>query len=72
MSYVFRWMVSHPARGDRTQAIRIYDLAAIERLGLHEHGHYELDIVTDLINYGTMVMVPQTSLLLLEAWLPAM
>jgi hypothetical protein len=48
------------------------DLAAVERLGLHEHGHDELDSLTDLVNHGTMVMVPQTSLLLLEAWLPAM
>jgi hypothetical protein len=48
------------------------DFAAVERLGLHEHGHYELDIVTDLVNHGSMEMVPQTSLLLLEAWLPAM
>jgi hypothetical protein len=60
------------ARRDRIQAIRVNDLTAVERLGRPEQGHDEVDIATDRVNHGTMVMVPQTSLLLLEAWLPAM
>ena len=55
------------ARGDRRQAIRVNSFSAAER---HAHGHDELDIHNDLVNHGTMVMVPQTSLLLLEARLP--
>jgi hypothetical protein len=42
----------------------------VERLGPRAYGHYEFNILGDLLHHGTMVMVPQTSLLSLEAWLP--
>jgi hypothetical protein len=39
-------------------------------LGPHAYGHDELAILADP-HHGTMVMVPQTSLSLVDAWLPA-
>jgi hypothetical protein len=49
------------------QAIRVNNFL---RLNPMHTGHHELDIVTDLVNHGITLMLPQTSSLLVEARLP--
>src|SRR6516165_3764901 len=54
----------HGARGGPMQAIRVNNFL---RLNPMHTGHHELDIVTDLVNHGITLMLPQTSSLLVEA-----